>query len=107
MHGLPFNGRCPDPENCPYDQEKEMKELEKRIIDLESRVASLEDWKAQQSEKPKLVSKLGLSRRALNVLQRAGCDTVDDVMTYGVEKLRSVYNCGETTYLEIRQAVGA
>ena len=79
---------------------------EKEITDLKKRVAAIEEWQAKQSEKPKLVSKLGLSRRALNVLQRAKCDTIDDVIAYGPENLRSVYNCGETTYQEILTAIG-
>lgn len=80
--------------------------IEKELTDLKKRVSALEEWRTKQNEKPKLVSKLGLSRRALNVLQRAGCDTIDDIIAYGPEKLRSVYNCGERTYLEIKEAIG-
>ena len=90
----------------PIFKRKTRMNIEKEIRDLKKRVTALEEWQTKQNEKPKLVSKLGLSRRALNVLQRAGCDTIEDVIAYGPENLRSVYNCGERTFLEIQAAIG-
>lgn len=80
-------------------------DIEKEINEIKGRLTNLEDWRANISDKSRLVSKLGLSRRALNVLQRANCDTIDDIIAYGPEKLRTVYNCGEKTYLEIKKAI--
>lgn len=81
-------------------------ETEKRLENIEKRLSNLEEWRGKMGEKVRLVTKLGLSRRALNVLQRANCDTVEDVIAFGPENLRTVYNCGEKTYLEILKAIG-
>ena len=83
-------------------------DTEKRLENLEQRGAHLEDRMGKDLDKTEYTTKStmrALSRRALNVLQRAKCDTIDDVIAFGPENLRTVYNCGEKTYLEIKSAV--
>ena len=80
-------------------------DIENRLDNLEQRVTYLEEKMGKDLDKSRLVTKLGLSRRALNVLQRAKCDTIDDIIAFGPENLRTVYNCGEKTYLEIKNVV--
>lgn len=49
--------------------------------------------------------RLGLSRRALNVLARIDCETIDDALRFGLRNLRNVHGCGLGTAKEIIHVV--
>lgn len=51
------------------------------------------------------VSELGLEKRALNIVQRLGCKTTEDIASCGMKKVRNARGCGKTSFENISKCM--